>query len=134
MAGMSSHRKVSCHNASMSAEMEDGFTRFSVKGTLLGISLLVSIFALLGGAKSGRTSAVDFGVMVLTVTARIIESYNRQGRNASTRNTLKNELKFFLILFLSRKRMRKKKRPCSKSKPPSLRPRTQITAFRPCRL
>ena len=82
MAGMSSHRKASCHNASMSAEMEDGFSRFSVKGTLLGISLLVSIFALLGGAKTGREGAVDLGVLILILTARIMESYNRQGRNA----------------------------------------------------
>ena len=82
MARTSSNRKTSCHNASMSAEMEDGFSRFSVKGTLLGISLLVSIFALFGGAKTGRAGAVDFGVMILILTARIMESYNRQGRNA----------------------------------------------------
>ena len=82
MARISSHRKASCHNASMSAEMEDDFSGFSVKGTLLGISLLVSIFALFGGAKTGRTGAVDFGVMILILTARIMESYNRQGRNA----------------------------------------------------
>ena len=82
MARISSHRKASCHNASMSAEMEDDFSRFSFKGTLLGISLLVSIFAVLGGAKSGRTGAVDLGVLLLYLTGRIIESYNRQGRNA----------------------------------------------------
>ena len=66
----------------MSAEMEDGSSRFSVKGTLLGISLLVSIFALLGGAKSGRAGAVDLGVMILILTARVMQSYNRQGRDA----------------------------------------------------
>ena len=82
MAGMGSHRKTSCHNTSMSAEMGDDFSRFSVKGTLLGISLLVSIFAVLGGAKSGRTGAVDLGVMLLYLTGRIIGSDNRQGRNA----------------------------------------------------
>ena len=82
MSGMSSHRKTSCHNASMSAEMGDGFPRFSFKDTLLGISLLVSIFAVVGGAKRGRTGAVDLGVMLLYLTGRIIESYNRQGRNA----------------------------------------------------
>ena len=82
MAGMGPRRKASCHNASMSAEMGDGFPRFSFKSTLLGISLLVSIFAVLGGAKSGRTGAVDLGIMLLYLTGRIIGSYNRQGRNA----------------------------------------------------
>ena len=82
MAQAASRRNTSCYNASMSAEMEDSFPRFSVKGTVLGISLLVSIFAVLAGAKSGRTGAVDLGVMLLYISGRIIESYNRQGRNA----------------------------------------------------
>lgn len=82
MEGTASRRNTSCHNAPMSAEMGDGFPRFSVKGTVLGISLLVSIFAVLGGARSGRTGAVDLGVILLYLTGRIIESYNRQGRNA----------------------------------------------------
>ena len=66
----------------MSAEMGDGFTRSSTKSILLGISLLVSIFALLDGARSGRTGAVDLGAMLLYITARVMQSYNRQGRNA----------------------------------------------------
>ena len=82
MAGAASWQNASCYGTSMSAEMGDGFPRFSVKGTLLGISLLVSIFAVLGGAKSGRTGAVDLGVMLLYISGRIMESYNRQGRNA----------------------------------------------------
>ena len=70
MEGTASRRNTSCHNAPMSAEMGDGFPRFSVKDTVLG------------GAKCGRTGAVDFGVLMLYLTGRIIESYNRQGRNA----------------------------------------------------
>lgn len=82
MAEAALRRNTSCHNAPMSAEMGDAFPRASVKDTVLGISLLVSIFAVLGGARRGRTGAVDFGVILLYLTGRIIGSYNRQGRNA----------------------------------------------------
>ena len=77
-----SRRKASWHSASMSEEMENETLRFPVRDAVLGISLLVSVFAVLGGAKSGRPGAVNLGVILLYVTGRIMESYNRQERDA----------------------------------------------------